>query len=131
MLKKITIIAFLGAMLLTSCAGHYGLTSNVNNHSTEVVLSKKNFKVIKSVSGEASVMYVLGIGGLSKKALIAEARAEMLKSAELEGSAKAIINETVEIKGSSFPFVGKKLVTVSAQVIEFTEYIVIFASNRY
>ncbi len=94
-------------MLLTSCAGHYGLTSNVNNHSTEVVLSKKNFKVIKSVSGEASVMYVLGIGGLSKKALIAEARAEMLKSAELEGSAKAIINETVEIKGSSFPFVGK------------------------
>ena len=44
MLKKITIIVFLGAMLLTSCAGHYGLTSNVNNHSTEVVLSKKNFK---------------------------------------------------------------------------------------
>lgn len=121
MLQKITIIAILGAMFLTSCAAHNGLTSNSNNHSTEVVLSKKNFKVLKSVSGDASVTYVLGIGGLSKKALIAEARVKMLKQAELEGSAKAIINETVEIKGSYFPFVGKKLVTVSAQVIEFTE----------
>ena len=121
MVKRITVIALFSAMFLASCAGHRGLTSNVNNHSTEVVLSKKNFKVIKSVSGTASVTYVLGIGGLSKSALIAEARAEMLKQAELQGSARAIINETVEVKGSSFPFVGKKLVTVSAQVIEFTE----------
>ena len=121
MLKKITIITFIGALTLTSCAGHYGLTSNLNNHSTEVVLTKKNFKVIKSVSGTASVTYVLGFGGLSKNALIAEARTMMLKDAELEGNSRAIINETVEIKGSSFPFVGQKLVTVSAQVIEFTE----------
>lgn len=121
MIKKFTIIALLGAMSLTSCAGHLGLTSNVNNHSTEVVLSKKNFKVLKSVRGEASVTYILGIGGLSKKALIADAKAQMLKEANLEGGAKAIINETVEIKGSNFPFMGKKLVTVSAQVIEFTE----------
>ena len=114
-------MALVGTMSLTSCAGHYGLTSNVNNHATEVVLSKKNFKVIKTVQGDASVTYILGIGGLSKKALIAEAKTEMLKEANLEGSAKAIINETVEVKGSSFPFFGKKLVTVSAQVIEFTE----------
>lgn len=121
MIQKTTVVALLGAMFLASCAGHHGLTSNVNSHSTEVVLSKKNFKVVKSVSGEANVTYILGIGGLSKKALIAEARAQMLKQADLEGRAKAIINETVDVKVSGFPFVGKKLVTVSAQVIEFTE----------
>ena len=121
MIKRITIIAFTGVLFLTSCAGHRGLTNNVNNHTTEVVLSQKNFKVVKTVTGQASVTYILGIGGLSKNALIAEARAIMLKDAELEGSARAIINETTEVKGSSFPFVGKKLVTVSAQVIEFTE----------
>ena len=122
MLKKVTIVALMSSMLLTtSCAVHSGLTSNLNNHSTEVVLSKKNFKVIKTVTGESSVTYVLGIGGLSKRALIAQARAKMLEEAGLEGGAKAIINETVEIKGSNFPFVGKKLVVVTAQVIEFTE----------
>ena len=122
MIRKFSIIITLvGVISFTSCAGHYGLTSNINNHSTEVVLSKKNFKVINSVSGDASVTYIFGIGGLSKKALITEAKAEMLKNANLEGGAKAIINETVEIKGSSFPFFGRKLVTVSAQVIEFTE----------
>lgn len=122
MLKKVTIVALMSSMLLTtSCAVHSGLTSNLNNHSTEVVLSKKNFKVIKTVTGESSVTYVLGIGGLSKRALIAQARAKMLEEAGLEGGAKAIINETVEVKGSNFPFVGKKLVVVTAQVIEFTE----------
>ncbi|WP_019037449.1 DUF6567 family protein [Psychroflexus tropicus] len=122
MIKKFTIIAGLvSTVLLTSCAGHYGLTTNINNHTTEVVLADNNFKVISSVSGDASVTYILGIGGLSKKALIAEARKEMLEKANLEGSAKAIINETVEIKGTSFPFVGKKTVTVSAQVIEFLD----------
>ena len=122
MLKKVTIVALMSSMLLTtSCAVHSGLTSNLNNHSTEVVLSKKNFKVIKTVTGESSVTYVLGIGVLSKRALIAQARAKMLEEAGLEGGAKAIINETVEVKGSNFPFVGKKLVVVTAQVIEFTE----------
>jgi hypothetical protein len=58
---------------------------------------------------------------LSKKALIAEARNEMLREANLEGGARAVINETVEIRGTSFPFFGRKLVTVSAQVIEFTK----------
>jgi len=122
MIKKFTIIAALiCSVSLTSCAGHYGLTSNLNNHSTEVVLSKNNYKVLKSVTGDASVTYIFGIGGLSKKALIAEARSEMLQDANLEGSARAIINETVEIKGTSFPFFGKKTVTISAQVIEFMD----------
>lgn len=108
-------------LLFSSCAFHSGLTTNSNNHTTEVVLSQKNFKVIESVQGESEAMYVFGIGGLSRKAMIAEARANMLSKANIVGGAKAIINETVEIKYSFFPFVGKYKVTVSGHIVEFTK----------
>jgi len=85
------------------------------------VLSKKNFKVIESVQGESEAIYIFGIGGLSKKAMIAEAKANMLTNANIVGSSKAIINETVEIIHSLFPFFRKYKVTVSGHVVEFTE----------
>jgi len=85
------------------------------------VLSKKNFKVIESVQGESEAIYIFGIGGLSKKAMIAEAKANMLTNANIVGSSKAIINETVEIIHSLFPFFRKYKVTVSAHIVEFTE----------
>lgn len=44
MIKKITIIAFIGVLFLTSFAGHRSLTNNVNHHTTEVVLNKKTLK---------------------------------------------------------------------------------------
>jgi len=107
--------------LFSGCAIHSGLTTNSNNHTTEVVLSKKNFKVIESVQGESQATYVFGIGGLSKTAMIAEARANMLSKANIIGGSKAVINETVEIKHSLFPFFRKYTVIVSAHIIEFTE----------
>jgi hypothetical protein len=109
-------------ILFSGCSVHSGLTSNVNNHTTEVVLSKKNFKVIESVQGEAQTMRVLGIGGLSRKAMIAEARANMLSKANIVGGSKAIINETVESKHSGFPIIVQfHTVTVSGHIVEFTE----------
>jgi len=120
-MKKLILLLIGTMFLLSSCAIHNGLTSNLNNHSTEVVLSKKNFKVVGSVQGEAQAMYIFGIGGLSKKAMIAEARANMLANANIVGTSKAIINETVEIKHSFFPFVRLYKVTVSGHIIEFTE----------
>ena len=107
--------------LFSSCAVHDGLTTNSNNHTTEVVLSKKNFKVIERVEGEAEVQYVFGIGGTKKKALIAEARVNMLKKANIVGGSKAVINETIEMQYSLFAIVGKHKVIVSGHVIEFTE----------
>jgi len=109
------------SFLFSSCAIHNGLTTNSNLHNTEVVLSRKNFKVVKSVQGEAQALYVFGIGGLSRKSLIAEARAEMLSDADMIGDSKAVINETVEIKHSFFPFVRVYKVTVSGHIVEFTE----------
>jgi len=121
MMKKIFFILIGITFLFSSCGIHSGLTTNSNNHTTEVVLSKKNFKVIESVQGESEALYVFGIGGISKKAMIAEARANMFKKANIVGSSKAIINETFEIKYSLFLLVGKYKVTVTGHIIEFTE----------
>jgi len=120
-MRKISFLLIGIAFLLSSCGIHSGLTKNVNNQTTEVVLSKNNFKVVEVVQGESKATYVFGIGGLKKQALISEARADMLSNSNLLGSSKAIINETVEIKNSFFLVARKYKVIVSAYVIEFTE----------
>jgi len=43
----------------------------------------------------------------------------MLAKANIVGTSRAIVNETVEIKRSIFPFVSKYKVTVSGHVVEF------------
>jgi len=106
-------------LFFSSCAMHNGLTYNSNTHNTEVVLSKKNFKVVARVKGESKATYILGFGGLSKNALIAEAKEDMLSKADIIGGSKAIINETVEIKNSFYLIVWENKVTVSANIIEF------------
>ena len=108
-------------ILLSSCALHKGLTTNLNTNTTEVVLSQNNYKVVERVIGKSQTLYVFGIGGHTKEGLIAEAKANMLSNANILGSSKAIVNETVEIKNSLFPFVRKCKVIVSAYVVEFTE----------
>ena len=120
-MKKIGLLMLGIVFLLSSCAIHNQLTSNVNNHSTEVVLSKKNFKVVETVKGESQALYVFGIGGHKKDAMINEARTNMLINANIIGSPKAIIYETVETKSSLFPIVRLYKVIVSGYVVEFTE----------
>jgi hypothetical protein len=115
------ILAFLILVLFSSCAIHNGLTSNQNGHNTEVQLSRNNFKVVQYVEGSSRATYVFGIGGLSKPALISRARQKMLEGANLIGTSKAVVNETVEIKHSFFPLIGTCRVNLSAYVIEFTE----------
>lgn len=120
-MKKLGLLLIGSIFIFSSCALHNGLTYNTNNHTTEVVLTKKNFRIVQSVQGDSKATYVFGIGGLSKNALIAEAKTEMLLKANLIGSSKAIINETVEVKSSFFPIFRVYKVFVSAHVIEFTE----------
>ncbi len=120
-MKKNFIFLSFVILFFSSCAMHNGLTSNSNLHNTEVVLSKKNFKVIARVKGESKATYVFGIGGLSKSALIAEAKEDMLSKADIIGGSKAIVNETVEIKNAFYLFVWVNKVTVSANIVEFTE----------
>ena len=116
-----TVLLLVMTLFLSSCATHYGLPKNYNQNTTEVVLTKKNFKVVQIVKGEAQATYIFGIGGLAKNGLIAEAKAKMLKSAGMEGAARTVVNEIVEVKTSGFLFVNKYKVIVSGQIVEFTE----------
>lgn len=105
---------------MSSCGIHHGLTTNANVNTTKVELSENNFEIIESVQGKSEALYVFGIGGFSKEAMIAEARADMLRRPDMIGSSKAVINETVEISHTLFPVVRLYKVTVSGHLIEFT-----------
>ena len=87
---------------------------------TDVQLNQANFKVIKSVTGEARANYILGIGP-SDQNLISQAKRNMLAGADLVGAARAIINVTTDIKHSGFIVWRQKTAYVSAEVIEFTK----------
>lgn len=108
------------ASLMTSCSISQHLTTNCHVTQTNVELSKNNFRIVNAVQGSATVTRILGIGGLSKKAIQANAYAEMVQNAHLSG-AQALTNITTEIKlYGAPPFYWKTVVTVHGQVIEFT-----------
>ncbi len=119
---KIVAIFFLTMTLLSGCGIHTALVGNLNSNVTNVELSKKNFKVLERISGTSSATYILGIGGMSEKALIEKAKANMLEKIDLIGGSKAIVNVTVE-EHVAFYFIFQcvRTVTVSAHLIEFTE----------
>lgn len=117
---KIITIVILSTFLLSSCGVNTALVANLNNNTTNVELSQKNFKVIEQVSGSSSAKYILGIGGIKEKALVEKAKAKMLENSNLNGSSKAIINQTTETHITMvFPFYYKVTVIVSAHIIEF------------
>jgi uncharacterized protein YbjQ (UPF0145 family) len=94
---------------------------NQNTLGTQVVLSQKNFKVVSNVKGCHTVARILGIGGLSKKAMQENAIAEMFKNANLTSS-QAVVNITYQyaVKGVP-PFFTQNVCTATGTVVEFTE----------
>ncbi len=107
------------ALFATSCGVSTHMVGNSNVTETQVQLTQANFDVVKSVKGEAKASYVFGIGGLSKKALNANAVAEMNQNAGLEGS-QVLINQTFENKICGlFPFFFTVKKVSHGQVIEF------------
>jgi len=104
----------------TSCKVHDGLTRNENQHQTQIVLSEKNYRIIKYVEGDATARYYFGIGGgSSKRGLLARARQNMLRNAGLIGTSRAVINETVETQYRQVFFMTEVRYIVSAYVVEF------------
>lgn len=123
-MKKIgtLFLALFATFFLSGCGYHVARVANLNNHTTEVELSRRNFVVVEKVVGQADASYIFGIGGISEKALIENAKADMLREVELIGSARAIINETTEEHYTFvYPVYFRKTVTVSAFVVEFTD----------
>ena len=108
------------ALLCTSCGISRQATSNLNSVQTEVVLAKKNYRVVGTVYGESSQNYFFGIGGLSKKSMEDAAVAEMYRNANLTGS-QAIINTNVSYKNKMILIYSQAKCLASGTVIEFTE----------
>ena len=106
------------ATMLTGCSVSSYLTSNVNNNTTNVVLQENNFHVVKSVEAEVSQTYILGIGGLSPKALKSNAVAELTEKANLTGS-QALINISVKEDVQNIYVWCKRTVRATGTVIEF------------
>lgn len=113
-------MAAAAVLLLASCGLSQSLTTNANLNQTNVVLSQKNFHVVKHVQAETSATYVFGIGGLSKKSLYNNAVAELTKKANLTGS-QALVNVTVKNSAKLFLVYGKVTYIAEGTVIEFEE----------
>jgi hypothetical protein len=111
-------MAVAAVLLLAGCGISQNLTSNANLNQTNVVLSQKNFHVVKTVEAETSATYVFGIGGMSKKALYNNAVAELTKKADLTGS-QALVNVTVKSSAKLAVVFGKVTYRAEATVIEF------------
>lgn len=120
--QGIKILALVAIIFLTGCGVNSGIVNqySVNAANSNVILQKKNFKVIGTVSGESADSYVFFIGGY-KQNLVAKAKQNMIENAKLDGTSKAIINVTTE-EHNVFKFVYiKRIITVHGTVIEFLE----------
>ena len=115
---KFLLIAMV-AVLFASCAGtNYSLPRH-NLPETKLILQDGNYHIVGQVEGEFSATYILGCGGLSKKALTTNALTEMYKNANLTGN-QQIINVTTTVSVESwFIFYRKYRVIAHGYIIEF------------
>ena len=111
-----TIIATISTMIMGCSATMGGIGHSI---ITEVQLNQNNFKVIKSVTGEASAEYAFGLLGPSKGNLLDQARRDMIKQAGLVGTSNAVINVTTDIQISYNIFSLTKTAYVSGEVVQF------------
>lgn len=112
-LKKIFVI--LTAIALSSCSATYmGITTG------DASISSNNFKMVRLVTGTASVKSILGFGGMGKEALVLEAKKNLLQNNPLK-EREALANVTVDFKNSFVLIVHKQKVTISADIVEFIE----------
>ena len=119
-MKKLLLmlVAAMG-LLVSSCGVHQEATSNFNQLQTQVVLDQANYDVVGTAAGECTQVYILGIGGLSKKSMSESAMSEMYKNANIKGS-QAIINANVQYKASTILGIYSKVTAIAnGTIIEF------------
>lgn len=106
-------------LLVSSCSVHQEATTNYNQLQTQVVLNQANYEIVGTATGECTQVYVLGIGGMSKKSMSESAMSEMYKNANLKGS-RAIINANVQYKASTILGIYTKITAIAnGTIIEF------------
>lgn len=112
--------------LLTTLFASCGMNSNLVNHfttygnGTMVELKEANYRVVGQVTGQASDIYVLSFGGF-KANLVEQAKQDMLKKAEMDGKARAVVNVGMERHLGNYLLARKLTVTMTGTVVEFTK----------
>lgn len=117
---RLFLMVIVASFAMTSCTGYsFNQLSNVNQNQTSVVLSQKNFHVVKKVSSSCTQTYLFGLGGMRN--MTNNAIAELTEKAQLTGS-QALVNivakETIAVK---WFIIQTKSVYAEATVIEFDE----------
>lgn len=119
-MKKLFIgVVAMAATLFVGCGQSFYPTDNHNLVATNVNISEANFRVVGLVEGKAKATYILGIGGLSGKALRANAYSDMVRNANLKGS-QMVVNATISQTHYGFvPFRWTQMVKYQGTIIEF------------
>jgi len=121
MKKLLFLLVVVLTMAMSSCGLSREATSNENLQQTNVVLTKANYKVIGTVTGESTQNYWFGIGGMSKKSMTQSAISDMMQKADLMGGSRAIINVNVQYKSKCILIYNQMTAIASGTIIEFTE----------
>ena len=119
-MKKLFIgVVAMATTLLVGCGQSFYPTDNHNLVATNVHISEANFRVVGLVEGQAKATYILGIGGLSGKALRSNAYSDMVRKANLKGS-QMIVNATIhQMHYGLLPLRWTQTVKYQGTVIEF------------
>lgn len=121
-LKKTIAITLL--VIFQSCAFHGGYMSN------SASLSTNNFQYVKyDAQGTAMAVYIFGLGGNDKIALVNEAKKDLLEKNPLKSN-QTLVNLTVNFKQSFVFFVITNRCTVTADIVEFNSSKVTVENNQ-
>ena len=113
LIKVLSLFLFLS--LVNSCAMHQGYINN------SVALEQNNFDYVNTnISGMASAVYIVGIGGLDRDAIVNAAKQDMLRQNPLKSN-QGLANLTVNWKNTWLIVYTKTTCTVSADVVEFNK----------
>mgnify|MGYP007057722534 CR=1 FL=1 len=82
------------SLMLSGCGFNTTSYSNIDAVNTVVDLSNANYEIIGTVEGISKQTYVFGIGGLSKKSLIENAKSDMYRNANLQANEAIIYPST-------------------------------------
>lgn len=100
------------AMMFSSCAMHNGIGMS------SASLSENNFKIVKYAKGDVATTKIFGLGGLSKTAMVAEAKQELLANYPLQ-EGQTLANMTVDWKTGFYFVVIVTKCTVTADIVQF------------
>ena len=101
-------------LALTGCVSHSGLSDD------SASLCQSNFKIVaENISGQASRIYVLGIGGFNKLGIVEEAKINLLENYPLKEN-QTLANMTVNRQDMFIAFLFiKTTYIVTADIVEF------------